>query len=230
MNYFNHYNKLISKSKNRILETFTEKHHVVPKCMGGSDDPDNIVALTPEEHFVAHQLLTKMYPENRALAQAAMMMTANRPSNKVYGWLRKRHAKAMSESQTGEGNSQFGKSWYHNPITEEKKKFFSDDVPVGWIKGRAILISKNCAFCGTKFDCAKTMTQKYCSKKCRSASQSNQMKGKTPPNAISLTNEQISELINRYQKGESISKIHKDYGIGQRKAYYVIKQFGARDC
>ncbi len=225
MNYSKHYNQLITRSKHRLLETYTEKHHIVPKCMGGGDDSDNLVALTPEEHYIAHQLLTKMYPKNGALAMAAMMMTVNRPSNKVYGWLRKRHAAAMSESQAGSGNSQFGKKWHHNPITEERRKFLPDDVPEGWVKGRSILVTRQCASCGDTFECAKMTQNKYCSKQCRTNAQSNRMKGTTPTNALILTEQQINELIKRYMNGESVSKIHNDYGIGQRKAYYLIKQY-----
>ena len=223
MNYFKHYNQLIIRCKNRVLETYTENHHIVPRCMGGGDDADNIVSLTPEEHYVAHQLLTKMYPKNAALAKAAMMMTVNRSSNKIYGWLRKRHAKAMSECQTGERNSQFGKSWYHNTVTKERRTFYSNNVPEGWIKGRSILMTKRCVMCGDNFDCSVTEQNKYCSKKCRANMQSNRMKGNVPSNIINLSDEQVNELINRYRNGESVSKIHNDYGIGQRKAYYIIK-------
>lgn len=48
-------------------------------------------ALTPEEHFTAHLLLMKMFPENSALVSAVAMMCAgsktNKRSNKVYGIL-----------------------------------------------------------------------------------------------------------------------------------------------
>ena len=32
-------------------------HYIVPKHMGGTDDPDNIVELTVEEHAEAHRKL-----------------------------------------------------------------------------------------------------------------------------------------------------------------------------
>ena len=40
--------------------TYTESHHIIPKSLGGSNTPDNLVKLTAREHFIAHWLLTKM--------------------------------------------------------------------------------------------------------------------------------------------------------------------------
>lgn len=100
MNYEKHYNMLMERSKNRTLSGYVEKHHILPKCLGGTDDTENIAVLTPEEHFVAHQLLIKMYPGNRDLIYATQLMTvhhtASRTNNKLFGWLRKQCAVAMS--------------------------------------------------------------------------------------------------------------------------------------
>lgn len=103
MNYKKHYDILIERSRSRILDGYVEKHHIIPKCLGGGDDKSNIVVLTPEEHFLAHQLLIKMYPGNRDLIYATQLMTTHhtdaRVNNKLFGWLRKQMALAMS-SQT----------------------------------------------------------------------------------------------------------------------------------
>lgn len=37
--------------------THYHKHHILPKHMGGSDDPSNIIILTPAEHAEAHRIL-----------------------------------------------------------------------------------------------------------------------------------------------------------------------------
>lgn len=100
MNYKEIYENLIKRGKNRDVQGYTERHHVIPKCMGGTDDSDNLVRLTPEEHFLAHQLLVKIYPSHRGLLNATIMMTThhteNRINNKLYGWLKKRFIESMS--------------------------------------------------------------------------------------------------------------------------------------
>jgi hypothetical protein len=100
MNYKNIYDSLIERGQTREpLNQYVEKHHIKPKCMGGSNNPENLVELTPEEHYVAHQLLIKIYPNNYKLIMAAIMMChgieegigkKDRSNNKLYGWLRKK--------------------------------------------------------------------------------------------------------------------------------------------
>ena len=94
MNYQLHYDRLIERAQMRLLEGYVERHHIIPRCIGGSDDADNMVSLTAEEHYVAHQLLAKMHPKNYKLAYAVQLMTVSSQNhirnNKLYGWIRKR--------------------------------------------------------------------------------------------------------------------------------------------
>jgi len=78
----------------------------MPKCLGGDNSKQNIVKLTCEEHFLAHQLLVKIYPENRKLIFAAHAMTIsskkhNRINNKEYAWLKKLKSTEMKLIHTG---------------------------------------------------------------------------------------------------------------------------------
>ena len=75
MNYQAIYNSLIERGKNRTLEGYCEKHHIIPRCMGGNDNSENLVKLTAREHFIAHRLLTKIYPNVGKLKFAAFMMS-----------------------------------------------------------------------------------------------------------------------------------------------------------
>ena len=144
MNYNRIYDNLVNRARSRILECYTETHHVVPKCMGGLDSKENLVELTPEEHYLAHQLLVRIYPNNNALIKAAMMMTVNRSNNKIYGWLRRKHSSAMSASQLGDNNSQYGTRWIHNLELQQSKKISKlDPLPKGWREGRVINFNKH---------------------------------------------------------------------------------------
>lgn len=105
MNYEYIYYSLINRSQNRTLTGCREKHHIIPKCMGGTDDISNIAILTAEEHFIAHLLLIKIYPKNNKLLWAVRMMTASNKgqvrNNKEYSWVRKRIIKHLKETRTG---------------------------------------------------------------------------------------------------------------------------------
>lgn len=92
MNYSKIYDSLINRSKTRELTGYIEHHHIIPKCLGGTDDKENIVKLTAREHFVAHQLLVMIHKDNKALKYAAYMMTigpnGRRNNNRLYSWLK----------------------------------------------------------------------------------------------------------------------------------------------
>lgn len=102
MNYQKIYNNLIDRAKKRDIEGYFENHHIVPRCLGGTDFNENIVSLYPEEHYLAHLLLCKINKGNSKLLYAAMNMTSGsmtnngKRNNKVYGWLRRRYAESMS--------------------------------------------------------------------------------------------------------------------------------------
>jgi hypothetical protein len=121
MNYQKIYNNLIDRANTRITEGYVEKHHIVPRCLGGTDDPSNLASLTPEEHFLAHQLLVKLHPTNVHLANAAMIMTIHnteaRMNNKLFGWLRKR----ASQTAKGRPKSEETKAKMRKPKSVEHR-------------------------------------------------------------------------------------------------------------
>jgi 5-methylcytosine-specific restriction endonuclease McrA len=61
MNYKKIYERIIDRARSRDLLSYKERHHIIPRCLGGSDDISNLVDLTPEEHYVCHQLLVKIH-------------------------------------------------------------------------------------------------------------------------------------------------------------------------
>ena len=139
MNYQKIYINLIERAKSRIPDNqiYYECHHIIPRCIGGTNNLNNLCYLTPEEHYIAHQLLTKIYSNNPKLIRAAVMMISNRPNNKLYGWLRRRFSEIQSISQSGNGNSQYGTTWITNGLIE--KKILKDEpLPDGWFNQRLV--------------------------------------------------------------------------------------------
>ena len=81
MDYNKIHDAIIERAKNRKLDGYTERHHIVPKCMGGTDEPNNLVELTAREHFIVHKLLCKLYPTSRKLLFAFSCMALRTSSD-----------------------------------------------------------------------------------------------------------------------------------------------------
>lgn len=79
MNYKKIYDNLCSSRKVRdtVRESGFEVHHIVPRCLGGLDDKQNLVKFTYREHLLAHKLLIKIYPESVKMVQAYGLMLGN---------------------------------------------------------------------------------------------------------------------------------------------------------
>lgn len=83
--YTSIYYKLIEKAKSRNLTTkkeatsvlgYVERHHIIPKSLGGDNSPCNLIFLTGREHFLCHWLLVKMTTEEsyEKMVSAVLMM------------------------------------------------------------------------------------------------------------------------------------------------------------
>ena len=71
--YRNIYIRLIIKCQGMTeeeLSGYNEKHHILPKCMGGTNDKENIVLMPVRYHMMAHMLLVIIYPGIRGLKYA----------------------------------------------------------------------------------------------------------------------------------------------------------------
>lgn len=58
--YTKWYYSIINNAKTRNIIIYSEKHHIIPRSLGGDNSTENIVKLTAREHFICHLLLTKM--------------------------------------------------------------------------------------------------------------------------------------------------------------------------
>lgn len=154
MNYKNIYDKIIERSKNRTIIGYVEKHHIIPRALGGTSNKENIVNLKAREHFLCHYLLVKIKPCFKTYCALWNMVNGNKkgsmkrhaPSGRVYELVRTEFAKRQSEYKKGisrpeevmraSHESLRGKPSWNKGIqrTEDEKKAISD----GWKRRRGI--------------------------------------------------------------------------------------------
>ena len=125
--YSKWYFSLINVRKLKVNESsYVEKHHIIPKSLGGTDDKENLVYLTAREHYIAHLLLVKMTEGNdkakMSFALKCMSNFKNKhhqryiPPSKIYEIERK--AFSQSSSEYNKGHPNYLK--FHKEETKEK--------------------------------------------------------------------------------------------------------------
>ncbi|EKN6871994.1 hypothetical protein PXY30_004457, partial [Salmonella enterica] len=149
MNLERLYNSLmaVSEQRNGKPELFHhrkkkagfEMHHIKPRCLGGGDEKENLVHLTPKAHYTAHHILARLY-KTRELNHAFKMMSHNgkyRVTSRQYETAKN----LLSESMTGEQ----GRATGYKHTEEAKKKIskantgrvFSDTHKANISKGKS---------------------------------------------------------------------------------------------
>ena len=130
----------LTRKQAKNIVGYVERHHIIPRCIGGTDDETNLVSLTPEEHYLCHLLLVKIYPNNIRLVKAAMFMVSSnnnvKRNNKVYGWLKRQYSEYMRGPNNpqklnpvrGERHYAFGKKLSSDHFTENGKKILADKM------------------------------------------------------------------------------------------------------
>jgi len=119
MNYEKVYDELMYSAKKRgEPHGYYEKHHIVPRSLGGDNSKENIVKLTAKEHLVAHKLLVKFKEgEDKRKMQRAFffMFYSNNPERKY------------STTDLAKAREQYSESLKGRP---------------SWNKGRTLILTK----------------------------------------------------------------------------------------
>ena len=140
MNYVNVYYSIIKNRLDNPVEGYVERHHIVPKSEGGTDNDDNIVALTAREHYICHLLLAKIYNDYKMYCAVVYMQCKTKRQKRdfkfnshLYEHMRKDFSIKNSEAHKGK------QAWNKGiPQSEEAKKKNSEahkgrDT---WMKGK----------------------------------------------------------------------------------------------
>lgn len=148
MNYKKIYENLIKKAKTRKKENnIYERHHIIPKCLGGKNNKENLVYLTPKEHYLAHLLLYKIH-KNDKLLKAVLMMTVGRNKSKKYSFLREKYIEIRKKEHQS-NNPTKNKRW----ISNEKETILVDkNIAENFVSSGKYVYGKNknvffCDFC-----------------------------------------------------------------------------------
>lgn len=123
MNYLKIYNQIVEKAQTTTRDCYVEKHHIIPRCMGGSNDPSNIVKLTAREHYVCHWLLAKTYNTKQLWGAFAMLCVSSTKHQRLTNSrLFERARIARSKASSGSGNGMYGKPSACKSHTNETKE------------------------------------------------------------------------------------------------------------
>lgn len=161
---------ILERGYDCIHDSYHEYHHIIPKCLGGSNSNDNLVSLTAKEHFIAHNLLLKENPDNIHLMGALVMVTFMRSSNQEryiptkeeYEYIKDINRKFVSLTQKG-------LLWCYHKNTHKLKRYKLENIPVDYILGlppeyesptKGIPMSIE-----TKTKLSQSKKGKYCNKK-----------------------------------------------------------------
>lgn len=142
MNYERIYNELVLHAQQQDTPSIKEVHHIVPRSMGGSDSPCNLVSFTPRQHFVAHRLLAKFTQgvDKYKMLSAVVLMSGRGTINKSsrsYARLREERITYMKQYKVEETGAEdlyfpfsilgkevrtiYDKAVYHLSITKKAK-------------------------------------------------------------------------------------------------------------
>lgn len=114
--YHKYYFYIINHAKSRQIlpDTKIEKHHIIPRSLGGTNDPDNLVKLSAREHFICHRLLPKFTKEKSrtkmlyAIWKMCHSSTARKTSFKLTA---RTYATIKNEMKTSRTSEDFTPEW-----------------------------------------------------------------------------------------------------------------------
>lgn len=137
--YKSWYDCIILRSKNRKIIGYKEKHHIIPRSLGGNNSPSNIANLTAREHYVCHLLLTKFtIGTHRQKMFYALHRMCNKnqtfiKSSVIYEFMRINHAKAVSNRCKGKKiQDLYGRPFLHSISDYQRQRIRESNSSRVW--------------------------------------------------------------------------------------------------
>ena len=89
LKYLNLYYRIITRCQNMTedeLSGYCEVHHILPRCLGGTDIKENLVNMPVRYHIMAHLIILEVYPDHSGLNYTInIMFGSNENCNSVRG-------------------------------------------------------------------------------------------------------------------------------------------------
>lgn len=104
--YQKRYEKFIDALRTQTVSGYTERHHILPKSLGGTNDKTNIIKLTPRQHYIAHWMLWKIY--GGAMTRAFFLMSHedrnHKINSKTYSLAKAKYSEEVKEQMARKPN------------------------------------------------------------------------------------------------------------------------------
>lgn len=140
--YQDYINRILNARDNKKdVNNYQELHHIIPKCLNGTDDKSNLIYLYPQEHYYAHKLLALENPQCQGLQFAWWNMCHCRKAGKdndriyqvnpdEYAEARVRFSKLISEKLSGENAYWYGKKQSEESNKKRSEKLSGENNPM----------------------------------------------------------------------------------------------------
>jgi hypothetical protein len=187
------YNEFI----NNILETrgrfacgdeYHERHHILPKCMGGGSEEDNLIDLFAKEHLIAHKLLAQENPDNYRLVYAWICMSSMKSKYHERYEATPEEYEAIMETKRGLMKNLFTKETRNKMSKAQKERFSNPDERK---KYSEMFSGENGSFYGK---CHSEETKKK---------QSESKRGKNNPNYGKRYSDEEKQRLSKLLSGEN---------------------------
>jgi hypothetical protein len=220
LDYSKIYDNIIENRRINPLSNneYGEKHHVIPKCLGGSNNKSNLVKLSAREHFVCHLLLVRIYANDPnahyKMLSAAIIMGFNssgrRFMSRSYEYVKRNFSEIRKIEAFGEKNTQFGTRWITDGKLNEKLQI-GRLLPTGWKLGRTITpnLKSKLKMC---LDCRKELLKNNPSLRSRGWSHTAETKLKMSKSKIGNKNG-LTAFLGKQHSEETKIKLRKNASV-----------------
>ena len=147
MDYLKIYNNIIknaSLKERSKKDNYFERHHILPRSLGGDNSKTNIVLLTAKEHFICHALLVEIhrdkYENYCKMLHAFILMKGDYKNNRymnsrLYNKIKEEYSIIRSINEKGkiltqEHKDRISNSMKGNKLSEETKKKISEKAKI----------------------------------------------------------------------------------------------------